>query len=347
MLRNCPHTKQVVAPTTNKYVRGSPSVLPCLFLICTQAGFLCAEEPLETSLLQASRSVLPFQAVRFQLIWKNTGTKDFRPRLHLDSGFNVWEIKRPGESKFTRFKSPVLDASGVSIDASTPYVNEPLVFKPGERLSISWCMAAEWSDSQSAEPLFTKPGKYQITVRWAELGRDGQDITDPKPIIVTIDEPRGEDVAIMQDLANDQELLGALLSPINVPHPKTLAPRLTDFIAKHLNSSYSDYARFALARSVAGVEYLENPFTVGRNRKEKALALLQGIDIKNFAYGPEALVFQRRLYESLDDQELTARSARRLDLLFPDDGARLKDLTRRLTPEQWAAQAPRAPRPDK
>jgi hypothetical protein len=295
-----------------------------------------AQEPLETSLVQTSKSVLPLQAVRFQMTWKNVREKEFRPRVNLDRGFMLWEIKRPADAAFTRFKWPVLDASGVIACGVRPAeLDAPISYKSGHQLSVSDSMAAEWEgtyDGVVPIPLFPKPGTYLITVRWEKFGLSGQDLTDPKPIRINVQTPQGDDLDAWKELANDRELLQGMLSPISIPRPEhwvpkepqTLVPKLKAFIAKHMNSTYSDYARFALARATTGLEFLEDSTKVERVRKQTALALLQGIDVSNFAYGPHVLVMQRELYYDIGSPESVKRTNARLDLLFPDDIAPLE-----------------------
>src|SRR4051812_8375222 len=100
-----------------RHVVGIPfSFVACLLMLgirVSEPARLRAQEPLETSLVQTSKSVLPLQAVRFRLTWKNVGLKKVSPQVNLDRSFGIWEIKRPGDGMYTRLKFPVLDASGV------------------------------------------------------------------------------------------------------------------------------------------------------------------------------------------------------------------------------------------
>ncbi len=96
-------------------------------------------------------------------------------------------------------------------------------------------------------PLFPAPGVYTLSMNW-RMTRDGRH-EQVELVQINVESPPETDKAIIEMLKEDRCLANAMISPFNVPDGEAVE-RLKRIVKDHPQSSYSDYARFAIARAL-------------------------------------------------------------------------------------------------
>lgn len=201
---------------------------------------------------QASAAPFPFQAVRVRWRVVNDGTAPLLRCAPPDALFQSPMVLREHESQ-------PIHAERAMVWIDSAYRNTPnttarerqngvgYALLPGECSSGSGALAAVWTRNNKparvGDPLFAAPGRYRISV---VLPRPRQDFPS-LAVMVEVLEPKGAEKHACDALERDHKLRSALMSPIDVPG-FSLAPRLEKFIDEYGQTSYADYARFALAR---------------------------------------------------------------------------------------------------
>ncbi len=205
----------------------------------------------------------------------------------------------------------------------------PLVLDPGERHYVSFAVAAEWEvkwiiegKKQQAvnhgKSIFPEPGNYSVKCAYLFEG-----VRLEQTIQIDVRAPKDENESVFQLLQKDPLLASALMCPLDVPQ-EALIPKLKDIIERFPKSSYTDYARFALARGYWGGSGVY-PFSrrvaaaLAADQLEKVVAnlrwepKLKKLVPNSFAYLPDALVLFKWA-------EPAARMGvlRKLDREFPD-----------------------------
>jgi hypothetical protein len=218
----------------------------------------------------------------------------------------------------------------------------PQAFKPDDEISTSVALAPiQYENAHGVKVrLFDMPGPYYFMEGWVEPGRRDDYEIFSQPIVVTVAEPKGNDLKIFLCLRRQDDVVDAILSPVGRVEEDAV-PKLETIVKEHPKSSYADYARFALARKLAsGIGGSDPPSDVAMF---DAVEQLRVIDHENFGYGDYSLALCRTLLHRLVSPDEEKVIAERLDKSFPDSLVRLDDLAQRLKPEEWNKLNPRKP----
>jgi len=183
---------------------------------------------------------LPYQAVRLRQRFQNTGTGV----LNALCVTPFLAIKGPGSGEYRNLTQSVFlvePGQGLPAMASgrtwNPNANVQLV--SGESLSRTSASAVNVENDRRV-PLFPEPGGYFIS--WTGVNDYGRNV------LVSVRAPEGADAAIYRLLQQDALLAQAIIAPMNIPDSQTAA-QLEAIVRQSPNSTYADYARFALARA--------------------------------------------------------------------------------------------------
>lgn len=183
---------------------------------------------------------LPYQAVRLRQRFQNTGTGV----LNALCVTPFLAIKGPGSGEYRNLTQSVFlvePGQGLPAMASgrtwNPNANVQLV--SGESLSRTSASAVNVENDQRV-PMFPEPGEYHIS--WTGTNDYGRNV------LVSVRVPEGADAAIYRHLQQDALLARAIIAPMNIPDSQTVE-QLEAIVRQSPNSTYADYARFALARA--------------------------------------------------------------------------------------------------
>ena len=212
---------------------------------------------------------LPFQAVRLRLAVRNTATTDYGPVRELSGsgiGFRCENptIKPRGELRVwhsfdTAFHYKQERGSGIPWQYASQ--QHAVILRPGEQYSVSWAHCGDFPTAQASypeqpqfvdlKPLFPVAGTHyadyktpgSLLLQRKSPGSDSVRLS----IAITVKRPQGVDKLFSDHVQRDHKLASLLLWPLNVPEAVQL-PRLRQLIQEYPTSSYTPYARFALAR---------------------------------------------------------------------------------------------------
>lgn len=275
---------------------------------------------------------LPFQAAVFRRAFRNVTDHALMPP-YPDHGAVVRTIMAAGDEEYRKARGAIIgggsDTPGYLTPSRTQLV--PLSLEPGTQSTVRFAFAAEWLATDAAASLFPEAGTYSFKLYYDDELR------------IVVQAPRGDDKVILDQLRADPDLAAVMLSPINLPPEETLRS-LERIVKLYSESSYADYARFALARHYAGPTLGGDLRNVSDDRQISISQLLKGIDA-SFAYAPEALVLLHRVLESRGQEERAERVMATLRNEFLDSTDFLDYLARQLSDEEWIEQNPRAPTP--
>lgn len=207
----------------------------------------------------------------------------------------------------------------------------PLVLPPHSQSTIRYSFAAEWLGADAAVPLFPEAGTYSFRLYYDD------------ELQIVVREPVGDDKLIVDQLRADPDLAAAMMSPIGRP-PDEMLRSLERLVKLYPESTYADYARFALARHYANPPGAGSLRNVSDDRKIYVGELLKRIDA-SFAYAPDALVLLHRVSKSRGQDARAERVMATLQSDFPDATEFLDYLASQLSDEEWIAENPRAPVP--
>ena len=172
----------------------------------------------------------------------------------------------------------------------------PITLRPREKVSVSsgFCGTYppgvgdhRWHTFFPIATLFPEPGVYQLKTEtradllWHE--KKGPDIL-PVSVTITVRAPQGDDKAFCEHLQRDKMLASLLLWPINIPEEQHL-PKLRQMILEYPKSSYTPYARFALARYY----YVRKASKAEREKGVQILRELLEPERPDFPYEPYAI----------------------------------------------------------
>lgn len=246
----------------------------------------------------------------------NIGKKRIGPLDPIDECSGDKAIKRPNANSYQDISGSFLpiNESWTSWMGSCAFQNqqaEPWFLEPGERMSVSDPIAAQWQNRRGwipfdkVEALFSKPGVYSIkytcrvagsTVLYVEKQPDPEVVVE-STLDIVVREPKGDDKIVCDLLAKNPVLAATLMMAINIPPDlygkpvpdPAVIPAIKNIIEKHPKSSYADYAHFALAR-----------WHLTQNKNADAIAELELIQAHDWAYQPNVLVMLRKLLEAGD-----------------------------------------------
>lgn len=255
----------------------SPQTLtfPLLLTLATLVGSAVQpEKPSEANGLTYSLQVvgpepLPFQAVRLRLSARNQSSNDHGPIQDLYGAADSVRFTRSSVSHLPRGDLrtawPFDPAMQYQFRRTGPLwysytMNNRGKLRTSEQISLSWVHCGDFLMPGTRypvepqlvlmKPLFPEAGTYQIECRMPpNLLGGGTKETDTVrvPAKITVREPQGDDKVIYEMLKKDVELASNLLWPVNVPASNQLH-KLLALIQAYPKSSYTPYAKFALAR---------------------------------------------------------------------------------------------------
>lgn len=113
--------------------------------------------------------------------------------------------------------------------------------REGEQVTSMICSGAEWWEFR---PFFEEPGQY--TLAWNNYALSPV-FTPSHQLDVNVSIPMGNDAAVYERLKKDRTTTSVMLSTYLIPDEPCLKV-LEDVVSRFGDSSYADYARFALAR---------------------------------------------------------------------------------------------------
>lgn len=289
------------------------------------------EYPWEIVAEQIEPIPLEYQAAVFRLTVRNKSS-DTVPAPYPERSAGLTHIRDPGADEFREIRGDAIRAGRPTPDSSVleqANVRVPLQLPPGYGSSVTVTFAARWSRGEMT-PLLPYAGTY--SVKFYELGAYD----------VVVRAPEGDDKLIRDLLHANPPLAAAMLSPINRP-PEELVKPLQRLLKLYRESSYANYARYALARYYAG--YYGSPALRGTTEDERiaASSLLSEIDVRNFAYGANAMMLDVMVQEALKRERARDVDAR-LKELFPDSFDYLDWLVTRIRLDGWERENPRKPR---
>ena len=285
---------------------------------------------------QLGPAALPFQAVRLQFVvannrnhrlgWSMQWPEDAIVRLY---------IKGPGQTDYTLLINSVHTSTQVQPRRDCGFGPNKfrLILDPGESSGISFPLATVWTlpvqDGDRVKPsqcdaAFPKPGKYSIRCRYVLASNDGVDITQEATVTVDVREPQGDDKTIYQMLEKNPTLASALMSMADMPDPKVLR-EIRDIIQRFPRSTYSDYARYALARDA---------MARGPEAMKAAVIGLEGIEHKTFPY-MAGVVRDMRLCLDKDDKARLAKIEAQIQKEHRDAVEFLWKARDELRPKEW------------
>ena len=233
----------------------------------------------------------------------------------------LYAVTKPGESRSRHVGSYLLEASeGKSFQKLGEKVRlEPLWLERGKRISGSRSYAGIWRRNEYPVALFDEPGRYFLKVGYPY--GDSDLFTQVEFNVIP---PPAADVPIVALLREDAALRRAIVSKTETADAD-VCDRLEKLVAKYPRSTYSDYARFALARAA-----------LAAGDKPKARKLLEQIDADYFPHGPQVLLALSDLL-SPDEAEARTAIARKLAQQYPHAVEVAAAEAAAMTDEDWKA----------
>ena len=229
---------------------------------------------------------LEYQAVAFRRTVRNETDKTFTS-VYPEYGAGIVFMKRPSEMELRSVEGDILSFNRPHTDPDRYYFihKSPLVLKPGYESSIAYASAANWRGTL-VEPLLPEPGKYTFVFEHGDR------------LDFVVRAAKGRDKAIRDQLRTNPPLAEAMLSPDHPP-VASVVPAIKRVIELYPESSYADYARFALARWYASRLHFYGTRRLSLEEKTDMCAVLNNINPK-FAYAPRAMVLR---YDVLKQSE--------------------------------------------
>lgn len=214
--------------------------------------------PLTFEFERVSAPPYPYQAVRLRWRVENQGRFSLEPRVWSDRWFeDLKALVGSSAGAGSQYRLVVFrDGAGRGQSEARPWElnnGAGLPLAPGESLATTAALAARWTNNagllQIASPVFPRPGMYHADARYLLDPPSQTHLTLSAQIDVR--QPRGREALACETVERDVPLRDALLSPIGQP-PLDVVPKLRDFLAEYGDTSYANYARFALARHHLG-----------------------------------------------------------------------------------------------
>ena len=272
---------------------------------------------------------LPFQAAVFRRAFQNRTDRMLTPE-YPEHGAVIRKIKAPGAGEYRTARGSIIGAGRATVTYTTPLRTElvPLSLEPGTQSTIRHSFAADWLGDEGAV-LFPEAGTYSFKLYYDDELR------------IVVREPEGDDKVILDQLRGNPELATKMMSPVTTP-PEEMLRSLERIVMLYPESSYADYARYALARHYAHAPGGRGLRAVSDDHKIAVSELLKGIDA-SFAYAPDALVLLHRVLKSQGRDDAAADVMAKMQEICPDANEYLDYLADQLSDEQWIEQNPRRP----
>jgi len=278
---------------------------------------------------------LPYQAVRLRLTLRNDGKKEVADLLLPEGTSILTGIKGPKDADFlsTGLKGR-RGGVGLLPRSRSDFRNHDLVFetqrltlKPGEQDSVVGAFVRPASPDELA--LLLQPGEHTLRLEYWQKYSASFDLK-PATVQVKVAEPKGADAEVCKLLdklrATKRDVVDSFMAAIyyrDCPEAETV-PFLESIVTKYPKSSYADYARLILAH-----HHLEGQDPDGKQKKDipkadidAAVAYLNAINVKDFPYAADALLFLRTIHRwRTGDQRQVGQIEARLAAEFPEDVA--------------------------
>jgi len=274
---------------------------------------------------------LPFQAAVFRRAFQNR-TDEALTTEYPTYGASIRKIKGIDADEYRTPRGAITDAgrpSGYWNGLSWAERLVPLSLEPGQQSTICYSFAGEWAAPDAAASLFPEPGTYSFR------------LYDDDELRVGVREPQADDKLIVDQLRADPELAAEMMESIGFPSQEMLRP-LARLAKLYPESSYANYARFAMARHYALAQGGGQLRDVPEDRRVSASVFLSEIE-GPFAYAPEALILHHRVLESLGRDELAADVMTTLRKDYSDSAELLNYLVQELGHEKWIEENPWRP----
>ena len=202
---------------------------------------------------QLGADPLPYQAVRVRIIlrYESEGILANLPMHGLR--FFIGPVNKESQPVRGVIPSPNRESSVISTENVWSIVDSDLHYNLSKAEQVTWSYVFSWHElgvlnPKSRAPLFPEPGSYELRVEYrlpdqanypGYLRKAGLKIRVPEPV--------GDDKIVYQLLKENQELAHELALPIHDPLD-SVYDQIREIVQKYPESSYANYARFALAR---------------------------------------------------------------------------------------------------
>jgi hypothetical protein len=240
--------------------------MACAGSVAAHSGF-SRISPSQVSMLvtQVGSEVLPYQAVRVRIAFRNLTEQAITPGPRsVEKDFQFVELKRPTDGEFRSIQSAMRLLSPVDRNVVGGPVEHhvPMPMKPHGQWSVSfpirgalWANDAanledrRWWPECPARALFPKPGTYTLRFHYQcdETKGLGSDTTLVETLAIDVKEPPAADKPIVEALEKDPVLFAAMMGRM-VPDREPLVPKLQAIVRNRPESTYTPYAKLALAR---------------------------------------------------------------------------------------------------
>jgi hypothetical protein len=213
---------------------------------------------------------LPFQAIRLRVTVENVGPEPLTLPPPEQRVVIVGRKREADEQFDPRGVPRLLHHTKPRPHARRypPNINDQVVLQPGERRTFTFPVAVEMP---FLDPLFPEPGTYRLCLSYAAApdlpGDAPPGIRSEKgyafaQVTVVVGKPGARDKPWVEALTRDSPLARALLYPLAVCTEEE-AKAVADLLDKVPDSTYADYARFALVRHLR--EFPENALSLPKN----------------------------------------------------------------------------------
>jgi hypothetical protein len=299
------------------------------------AGEKLGDTGIEATIEQVEPLPLPMQAVAFRFSWRNHRDQPIAPQPGMQSSFEMRAIRGTGDASPQPLKGDLVGDGIVCGDYAPRDLISPEIH-PGHELSVvdAWSMQF-LLDGKPVQALVPTAGDYEFHFSWHLRGKR----FESSPVKVKVREPKGDDLEVLKLLQQDADFGLMMMSYKGIPGSSRQVEQLQEIVSRYPESSYADYARFALIRNVDfTIRHTKSP---NRDQgvldsRSRILPWVDGCRLESFAYAPRMLLIARR---SIGGDQRTRLSAR-LDDGFPLWEVRLEDLSKRLTEDEWRSRNP-------
>lgn len=283
-------------------------------------------EGLELLVEQIGPAPLPHQSVRLRLTLTNLGKQEIAQLRLLEPAILLAQVKGPQDQAFRpsldsknlgkrvyTFSPNRTDGFGEVTPLSRMVATERITLQPKEKVTISGAFGP-W---RLEDGIFEQPGDYSLQLVYLTFGFR----LKAKPFTVRVAKPEGDDAEALKLLSEKMDVLDGIIFCMRQYHVVFGNPNdlglLEKIVQRYPKSSYADYARLLLAR------------TLQHHRKyEEANEVLKTINTKDFALGATALVWLR---DRTEDPKEIERLDAKLNADFYDSYEWIKDQAERVT----------------
>ena len=323
-----------------KLLLASTAILGLVCQLGIRAEEACAIT-LETE--QVNKVVLPFQAVRIRAVLRHDhdGVVKNLPTVGMRS------FVRQVDGKLRENKKATAPLALESNDSGCEWGDRDNHYDVYRGEQVAWSYPLSWDGlanavSASSTALFPKPGKYEIRFRYPMPRKPGksQEFRESR-LIVSVQEPTGDDKIIYEMLRENQELAFELALPIYDP-VDNVHDRIREIVEKYPDSSYANFARFALARrhlKGTGYTYWKRGKTTARGEIERYVRKFVERSVTEKKWSEAA----RKLGESISQRGISGTRLKKVRsaLYAAHDKSKREETINALTDMVWVSPADR------